>query len=187
MSKSGAISVTYVNQILDRIPGEAGRSLVRAYFEAEHPRTSILHPQGQCAGMPSSGLFRSPVKPRQAPAPHTTTPPHGRYFRDGSYAGTVSGPRPTRRGGRWGRHGTEMNPPPPSSNPTEFNRSSATQDSHSFRKPNPQAGASQDMTPFHRPNPLYGPAEENVYSPFSNIDYAASAYSSPAPFQRSGF
>lgn len=184
MSRSRAIGVRCVNRILDRVPGEAGRSLVQAYFEAEHPPTSILHPQGHCAAIPSEAMFRTRVKPRKWPAPSTITPLHRRSFRDGSNAGMTRGlrPQPTTRGrGHRARHCTERPPLPPSLNPTEINRSSVTRDSVTIRRPYPEAGASQSMTPYHRLSPMCGPTEEATYLPSSNIGYGASTYSSPAP------
>ncbi len=165
------------------MPGEAGRSLVQAYFEAEHPRISILHPQGQCTGMPSSATFGNPVKPSRWPASRTTTPPDRRPFRDGSNAGRTPclRSRPMYRSTRGGHRVRNMPPLPPFLNPMEINRVPFTPDSFISGRPYPHAGISQSMTPYHRPNPLCRPAAEGIYPSSSNIDYAASNYSSPAP------
>lgn len=187
MSRSGAFGVSGINRILHRVPGEAGRSLVQAYFEAKHPRTSILHPQGQCASIPPLAMFRTPAKPRRWPAPSATALLHRRSFRNGSNAAMTPGFRPqpmdrsTRGGRRRVRHDTESFPLPPFLNATEINNSSAARASYTPRRPYPQAGASQNMTLSHRLNPAYGPAQECTYLPSSNIDYTASTYPSPAP------
>lgn len=172
--------------MLDRVPGEAGRSLVQAYFETEHPRTSILHPQGQRAGMSSSVPFRTPVKPRKWPAPRTTTPPRRRSFRAASNAGITPGLGPHAMygltgEGYWVRQGTEMPPPPPFLHPTEIGRWSVPRATITPSRPFPQAGPSQRTTPYRRPHLMHGPREGGVRLPSSKFGYAASSYPSPAP------
>lgn len=85
--------VSAANQnIIIRVPGEAGRLLVQLYFQAEHANTAVTHPEDDTPITPP-GSIKKPKKP----APHIKPQPRAQIPLQGAFPGRPPyyGPQPT--------------------------------------------------------------------------------------------
>lgn len=78
--------------IVTRVPGEAGRLLVQSYFEAEHSDTAVIHPEDDAPITPP-GQGKKPKRP----VPHIRPPSRAQVQLPGAFTGQRPGygPRPT--------------------------------------------------------------------------------------------
>ena len=85
--------VSEANQdIIIRVPGEAGRLLVQLYFQAEHANTAVTHPEDDTPITPSG-----PIKKPKKPAPRKKPQPRAQIPLRGAFPGRPPyyGPQPT--------------------------------------------------------------------------------------------
>lgn len=169
------------------MPGEAGRSLVKAYFEIEHSTLSILHPQGQDASTSTSAPLKTPARPRKLPA-RNMTPSGRRSLGAGLNTGTTPGlgsqPQSGIMGrGCWVRQSGDLPPYPLSMDSINLGSWSIPRAVAPQRRLQSYPGLKQSPMPQSGPQPVQGHLNGGEYGPTSNFQYSASSQAPSSRFQ----
>lgn len=159
---------------------------MKAYFEIEHPPSSILHPQGQDASTSISAPPKTPVKSRKLPA-RTMTPSGRQTFGTGLKSGMTPGWRSQPMYGMmgrgcWVRPARDVPPPPPSMNPIGLGNWSTPRAVAPQRRLQSHPGLQQSSTAYSSRQPIDGHSDGGEYGSSSDLQHTASSQAPSRPF-----